>query len=254
MRNKLVITQARTASTRLPGKILLKILDKEILLHFLDRILAAEKVDHIIVATTNRPADQAIVDLVQSYHPRISLFRGSEEDVLDRHYQAAKQFLGNKVESWDIIRITSDCPLIDPLLIDRHIRAFEDNPVDYLSSRIHRRTWPHGMELEIFTFQALQTAWQHAVDKYEREHVTPFIYYSHAGEFTLFEFTAEKNWSQFRLTLDYWEDYLLIKAIFEKLYPHNPGFGWPDILNLLEKEKQLVQLNSKWNNPQLILN
>jgi len=251
MRNKLVITQARTASTRLPNKILLKILKKEIILHFLDRVLAAEKVDHIIVATTDQSADQAIVNLVQSYHPRVSLFRGSEADVLDRTYQEAIQFMENKAEPWDIIRITSDCPLIDPVLIDGHIAAFERSPVDYLSSRIHNRTWPHGMELEIFSFRTLQTAWRRATDPYEREHVTPYIYHSHAHEFTLTELTAEKNWSHFRLTLDYWEDYLLIKAIYEKLYPHNPRFGWTDILKLLEKEKQLVQLNSKWGNPQI---
>ena len=252
MRNKLVITQARTASTRLPKKILLKIFEKEILLHFLDRVLAAEKVDHIIVATTDQPADQSIVDLVQSYHPHISLFRGSEEDVLDRYYQAALKFCEDNTAEWDIIRITSDCPLIDPLLIDRHISVFDSAPVDYLSSRIQRRTWPHGMELEIFTFAALQTAWQQAVDKYEREHVTPFIYHSHAQDFTLAELTADKNWSDIRLTLDYWEDYLLIRAIYEKLYPQNPRFGWTDILNLLQQDKQLLQINAKWNNPQLI--
>jgi spore coat polysaccharide biosynthesis protein SpsF len=252
MRNKLVITQARTASTRLPKKILLKILEKEILLHFLDRVLAAERVDHIIVATTDQPADQVIADLVQSYHPRVSLFRGSEEDVLDRYYQAARQFCENKTEAWDIIRITSDCPLIDPVLIDRHISAFENNQVDYLSSRIHKRTWPHGMELEIFSFRALQIAWQQAVDKYEREHVTPYIYHSHAKDFTLSEFTAEKNWSGIRLTLDYWEDYLLIKAIYEKLYRQNPGFGWTDILRLLKQDEQLLRINAKWNNPQVI--
>jgi spore coat polysaccharide biosynthesis protein SpsF len=252
MQNKLVITQARTASTRLPKKILLKILEKEILLHFLDRLLAAEKADHIIVATTDQPADQVIVDLVQSYHPRISLFRGSEQDVLDRYYQAARQFLANKRTPWDIIRITSDCPLIDPRLVDSHISAFEQRSVDYLSSRIHKRTWPHGMELEVFSFRALQTAWQNATDNYEREHVTPYIYHSHAGDFILSEFQAEKDWSHIRLTLDYWEDYLLIKAIYEKLYPVNPRFGWPDILELLEQDEQLLQINSKWSNPQLI--
>jgi len=251
MQYKLVITQARTASTRLPNKIMLKILDKEILLHFLDRVLAARKIDHIIVATTDQPADQVIADLIQSYHPRISLFRGSEDDVLDRTYQAAHQFVHRTGKNWDIIRITSDCPVIDPAIIDHHISVFEQQSVDYLSSRIHKRTWPHGMELEIFSFPALQTAWQNAVTQYEREHVTPYIYQTHAENFSLYELTAEKNWSHIRLTLDYWEDYLLIKSIYEKLYPRKSLFGLADILKLLEDEKQLVQLNSKWNNPRL---
>jgi spore coat polysaccharide biosynthesis protein SpsF len=213
-------------------------------------VLAARKVDHIIVATTDQPADQVIVDLIQSYHPRISLFRGSEDDVLDRTYQAARQFMHRTGKNWDIIRITSDCPVIDPAIIDHHISIFEQQSVD-LSSRINKRTWPHGMELEIFSFAVLQTAWQNAVTKYEREHVTPYIYQSHAENFALYELTAEKDWSHLRLTLDYWEDYLLIKSIYEKLYPRKSLFGLADILKLLGDEKQLVQLNSKWNNPRL---
>jgi spore coat polysaccharide biosynthesis protein SpsF len=251
MPDKLVIIQARTTSTRLPNKILLKVLNKEILLHVLDRVLAARKVDHIIVATTDQPADQVIADLIQLYHPRISLFRGSEEDVLDRYYQAARLLMDNTGENCDIIRITSDCPLIDPQFIDLHVKEFNKRKVDYLSSRIYKRTWPHGMELEIFSFQTLQMAWQQAVDKYEREHVTPYIYSSHAEKFTLYELKSEKDWSHIRLTLDYWEDYLLIKTIYEKLYPINPFFGLAEILKLLTDEGNLLQLNSKWSCPQL---
>ena len=251
MHNKAVIIQARTGSTRLPNKILLKICDKEILLHLLDRVLAAKKVGPIVVATTDRPGDDIIVDLVKSYHPRVSFFRGSEEDVLDRYYQAARQLIGTEPDDWDIIRITSDCPLIDPLVIDRHITAFDQKQVDYLSSRIYKRTWPHGMELEIFTFRALETAWHQAREKYEREHVTPYIYTSHATPFKISEFTAEQDWSNLRFTIDYQEDYLFIKAIYEKLYPVNPLFGLVDILKLLERETHLLQINSNRINPEI---
>ena len=245
MTANVVITQARTGSTRLPNKVLLKILGKEILLHFIDRVLAAKTVDHIVIATTDNPNDDIIADLVKDYDKKVSVFRGSEEDVLDRYYQAALAVKDSFEESPNIIRITSDCPLIDPEVIDLHISEFIKRKVDYLSSRINKRTWPHGMELEIFTFKALKTAWQYAIKASDREHVTPYIYMTARDKFKLLERPFKEDLSNYRLTIDYIEDYNLIKIIFKNLYPENPLFDLSDIINLLLENPELTRINAE---------
>jgi len=240
----IVISQARTGSTRLPNKVLLKILGKEILLHLIDRVIAAKSVDHMIIATTENQKDNEIVDLVRNYHERVSVFRGSEEDVLDRYYQAALSVEDRFGPNPNIIRITSDCPLIDPKVIDLHVREFEQRDVDYLSSRITKRTWPHGMEAEIFTFKTLEKAWQNAQEAFEREHVTPYIYHTHADEFHLYELAYSDDLSHLRFTLDYPEDYEFIKAIFNHLYPDDSLFSFQDILRFIRMNGKLLAINS----------
>jgi spore coat polysaccharide biosynthesis protein SpsF len=244
MADNVVISQARTGSTRLPNKVLLKILGKEILLHLIDRTLAAETVDHMIIATTDNSNDDVIVDLVKNYHKKVSIFRGSEEDVLDRYYQAALAVKGRFGDDMNIIRITSDCPLIDPRVIDLHVREFEKRNVDYLSSRITKRTWPHGMELEIFTFAALETAWRNAKTLYEREHVTPYIYQTNAKDFRLYEFALASDLSGLRFTLDYPEDFRFIETIYQNLYPEDPLFSMQSILNLLTNKPEIKLINA----------
>jgi len=252
MATNLVISQARTGSTRLPNKVLMKILGKEILLHLIDRVLAANTVDHMIIATTDNPKDDVIVDLVQNYHNQVSVFRGSEEDVLDRYYQAALGVKNDFDGNLNIIRITSDCPLIDPKVIDLHVHEFEKRDVDYLSSRINQRTWPHGMELEIFTFESLKKAWQHATQPSDREHVTPYIYMTAGESFNIYELPYCENLSHYRLTVDFIEDYQLIKTIFEKLYPQHPLFDLDDIIKLLRDHPELSQINSERQNIKII--
>ena len=247
----IVIAQARTGSTRLPNKVLLKILGKEILLHFIDRVIAAETVDHLVIATTINPGDDVIMDLVKNYNPRVSLFRGSEEDVLDRYYQAALSLKARFGPDPNIIRITSDCPLIDPGVIDLHVREFARRDVDYLSSRITKRTWPHGMELEIFTFNALKQAWQNAKQDYEREHVTPYIYKSHADEFRLFELVCHKDLAHLRFTLDYADDFRFIESVYRQLYPEDPLFSFEKVLNLISKKKELLDINAHYNESEI---
>ena len=244
MNHKIAIIQARTGSSRLPNKILLKILDKEILLLLIDRVVASHFIDHIIIATTTNKEDNKIINLVEKYHPKVSVFRGDEYDVLDRYYQAALKYKNESNIEFDIIRITSDCPLIDPKIIDLHIEEFNQQKVDYLSSRIHKRTWPHGMELEIFSFKTLNTTWKNAKEVFEREHVTPYIYKSHPDNFELYEFKYEKDSSNFRFTIDYKEDYEFVKTVFEKLYPKNSLFSMNDILQLIKKEPEILKLNS----------
>ncbi len=243
MGKMIVIAQARVRSTRLPNKVLLKVCNKELLLHFIDRILPAKKVEHLIIATTTSSNDNSIVKLVEGYHPRVMVYRGSEEDVLDRYYKAATDYRKKTKKEIDIIRITSDCPLIDPDVIDLHITEFEKRTVDYLSSRIEKRTWPHGMEMEILSFNALEIAWQYADKPFERQHVTPYIYKSHPELFKLYEFQYEKDISHYRFTLDYPEDLKFIRAVYENLYPKNPMFSIKDILTLLVEHPELCLLN-----------
>ncbi len=244
MNHKIAIIQARTGSSRLPNKILLRILNKEILLLLIDRVVASKLIDHIIIATTASNEDDKIVALVESYHSKVSIFRGDENDVLDRYYQAAINYKYMSNNEIDIIRITSDCPLIDPKIIDLHIKEFNQRKIDYLSSRIKKRTWPHGMEMEIFSFDSLQLAWENAIETFEREHVTPFIYKSHPEKFKLYEFIYKKDISDYRFTIDYKEDYEFVKTIFEKLYPQKPTFTLADILQLLETKPDLKRINA----------
>ncbi len=252
MAANIVISQARTGSTRLPNKVLLKILGKEILLHLIDRVLAAKTVDHMIIATTNNPKDDEIVDLVNNYHENVSVFRGSEENVLDRYYRAALSVKGTYGNTMHITRITSDCPLIDPKVIDLHIHEFEKHDVDYLSSRITKRTWPHGMELEVFTFATLEETWRNAKEDYEQEHVTPYIYKSHSEKFRLFELTYSKDLSHLRFTLDYPEDLRFIEVIFKELYPLDRKFDLESILKLLSRRPEISLINQEVSNTRII--
>ncbi|MCK5032319.1 MAG: glycosyltransferase family protein [Calditrichia bacterium] len=251
MNDKIAIIQARTGSSRLPNKILLKILDKEILLLLIDRVIASKLINKIIIATTTNTTDNKIVDLVKNYHPKVLVYRGDENDVLDRYYQAANEYKSKYTNNLDIIRITSDCPLIDPNVIDLHIIEFDKRNVDYLSSRINKRTWPHGMEMEILTFKSLQQAWRNATESFEREHVTPYIYKSNPEKFKLYEFGYEKDISNYRFTIDYEEDYEFVKEIFEKLYKNNALFTLDEIIQLLESEPALLKINACRINPEI---
>lgn len=253
MKNKIIlIAQARTGSTRLPGKILLKVTGKELLLHFIERLLPSRLVDHIIIATTKKEKDNIIKNLINKNYSkdRVSVFRGSEEDVLDRYYQAALPF-DTPETNLIIVRVTSDCPLIDPDMIDAHVQAFLEKNVDYLSSRIKHRTWPHGMEAEIFSFRALEIAWRQAKEKMEREHVTPYIYKTHAKEFKLSELSYKEDLSFLRFTVDYEEDYLFVKKIYEILEPEKKFFNLEDILSLLKKTPSLLEINKERVNPEI---
>ena len=133
MNEKIAIIQARTGSSRLPNKILLKILNKHILLLLIDRVIASNLIDQVIIATTENKEDDQISKLVENYHKNVLIFRGDEYDVLDRYYQSAIQYKKD-IGDFDIVRITSDCPLIDPKIIDLHIEEFNRRNVDYLSS------------------------------------------------------------------------------------------------------------------------
>jgi len=198
--NIVVITQARVGSTRLPGKIMKKILGKTVLIHDLDRIKEMKTINKIVVATTDLEEDDIIVKAVNGYDRNIGIYRGSECDVLDRYYKAAKEF-----NATVIVRITSDCPLIDPKVSDLVVEAFLKNDCDYCCNTLPR-TFPHGLDTEVFSFDALEQAWEEAKSPYEREHVTPYI----RGDTNKFRRINVKNnddLTHLRWTLDYPEDF-----------------------------------------------
>lgn len=233
---KLVIVQARMSSTRLPGKVLKKVLNKPLLEYQIERITKSELIDDIIIATTNNEADKAILDLC--IKKRINCFCGSEEDVLARYYQAAKEYNADVV-----IRLTGDCPLIDPIVVDKIIKYFFENSnrYDYVSNII-KRTYPRGMDTEVFTFKALEKTYLNAEKSYEKEHVTPYIY-NNPHIYSIANVVNVKDLSSFRLTVDTIEDFKLIEIIIENLQIQNKNFSLNDIINLLEQNPDLKKIN-----------
>jgi spore coat polysaccharide biosynthesis protein SpsF len=211
--NTILITQARVGSTRLPGKVLKEIDGKSLLQIHLERLKKCLKVTEIIVATTSNKEDDAIYDKATEWGYTAS--RGSESDVLDRFYQAVK----DKNPDW-IIRVTSDCPLIDPELVDDVIRFAQDNNVDYCSNGFIEN-FPDGQDVEVFKFSALEKAWKNATLLSEREHVTPYIRnnsdYKGGSLFTSINYACESNFAKIRMTVDESRDFELIEILIHKL-------------------------------------
>lgn len=236
--NKVVaIVQARMGSTRLPGKVLTDVAGKPMLWHMLNRLKLSNKIDNIVLAIPSSVQNDRLEDLAKGL--KLHCFRGSEEDVLDRYYKAAVKF-GGEV----IVRLTADCPLIDPRMTDRIIEEHLNSDVDYTSSGISR-TFPWGLGAEVFSFDALERAYEEAKLDYEREHVTPYIY-QHPNLFKIkaIEATGKLRRPDLRLTVDTEEDLRLIKEIFKRLYRDDQAFYTEDIIDLLDKHPELVAINA----------
>lgn len=232
----IAIIQARMGSTRLPGKVLMNIKGKTILHHVVDRVKEAKKIDEVIVATTTLDKDNAIVEELKKIN--CNYYRGSEENVLDRYYNAAKTYEGDI-----IIRITSDCPLIDPNLIDEMIDYYLSHDYEMVTNAgvdMKYRTYPRGLDTEIFSFDALETAWKMANKEYQKEHVTLYIYES---ESNIYYFKNKIDLSKYRLTVDTKEDFRLIKEIYENLYIDGKYFYLDDIIKLMLENPQLYEIN-----------
>lgn len=230
----LAIIQARVGSTRLPGKVLNMIEGKMVLEHVIDRVQAAKLVNEVIVATTINKEDLAIVKLCAELGIRV--FCGSENDVLDRFYQAAMLYDANH-----IVRITADCPLMDPEIIDQVIDRHLAEHADY-TSNILQETYPDGEDVEVMTFAALKKAWLEAKLTSEREHVTPYIR-KNLFLFKLDSVVNAENLSNKRWTLDNKEDYEFIKGIYADLYKNKKIFHMKDILAFIAKNKHLEKIN-----------
>ncbi|MDF2882753.1 MAG: kdsB1 [Clostridiaceae bacterium] len=217
------IIQARTGSTRLPKKVLRPICGIPILIHDINRIKKSKLIDKIIIATTDNKNDDAIVNLLKKVD--VGIFRGNEEDVLDRYYKAAKEYNADI-----IVRITSDNPLMDYRVVDGIIENLINEKTDYSCNNMPR-TFPYGMDCECFTFKVLQEAWENAKEPYEREHVTPYIrnnkFYKKSN------LLNSRDLSNLRFTVDTIDDFKYVEKIYENLYFNYNDFTTEDILNYL---------------------
>jgi spore coat polysaccharide biosynthesis protein SpsF (cytidylyltransferase family) len=234
MKKVSVIIQARTGARRLPNKVLLKLAGKSVLEHVVDRVSAAKTVGEVIVATTTEPRDRKIVELAKKKGFRV--FRGSESDVLDRYYQAAQL-----LKAEHVTRITADCPVIDPVIIDRVVKEYFKSGADYCSNSL-TSTFPDGQDVEVFSFEALAKAWQNAKLTSEREHVTPYIR-NKKNRFKIASVESPVDLSGKRWTLDEEKDYEFLKGLFKALYRRKPRFGMTEILEYLDGHPELEQVN-----------
>ncbi|MEG8947856.1 glycosyltransferase family protein [Rosettibacter firmus] len=244
--NITAIIQARVGSTRLPNKIFKEVCGKPILWHVVNRVSKSKIINNIIVATTNLKDDDVTENFCKENN--ILYHRGSSEDVLSRYYEAAQKFNGDL-----ILRITSDCPLIDPKIIDKMLAEFlilyEKEKLDYMSNSIVR-TFPRGLDTEIFPLSVLEKVHFEAKEKYEREHVTPYIY-QHPEIFKIKNYANEIDYSYYRWTLDTAEDLELIKIIYESLYNKKEIFLFDDILKLFNERPELIEINRNVKQKQL---
>ncbi len=236
------IIQARTGSSRLPDKIFMPLAGKPLLLRMIQRVQNSKLADNIVVATTTEETDDKIEELC--IFKNINFYRGHSTDLLDRHFQAALEYNADAV-----VKIPSDCPLIDPEIIDKVIGYYLNkvHNYDYVSN-LHPATYPDGNDVEIFSITALKTAWENAVRELEREHTTPY-FWENPDKFRIgnVEWETGLNYSMtHRFTIDYMEDYLFIKAVYDELYDNNPKFSLSDILDLLERKPEIKKLNEKY--------
>jgi spore coat polysaccharide biosynthesis protein SpsF len=235
-----VIIQARTSSTRLPEKVLKPLpLDSDIniLQQVIRRARLVKGVDEVIVATTTDPEDAAIVAVAEKEGVGVS--RGSKENVLERYYEAAVRF---RLDT--IIRITSDCPCLDPEVVSLLLKEHKDLKADYSSNSLSR-LYPHGMDAEVFSFEGLDKAFRNASLQFEKEHVTPYFYKSHPEQFqiNLHKASAELTAPEIRITVDTVQDYNLVCAVYDHLYTENPFFGVREIIRLFKDKPWLYFIN-----------
>ena len=220
-------------STRLPGKVLKDLEGETVLARVLARAKRAKTIGEVLVATSDAPGDDVIVTECKRLETRV--FRGDENDVLDRYYRAA-QF--SKAEI--VVRITSDCPLIDPQITDKTVNEFLRELSDYASNAL-LRTYPRGLDTEVFSLHTLECAWRDSSEPYQRAHVTPYIY-QHPERFKVHAVKGEKDYGDLRWTLDTDEDLEFIRAVYAR-FGGRDDFGWRDVLGLLEREPDLSLIN-----------
>jgi spore coat polysaccharide biosynthesis protein SpsF len=241
--NIVVIVQARTGSTRLPGKIMKKILGKTILELQMERMLRAKLPTHVVVATTTNKEDNDIVNLC--INSGFLVTRGHPTDLLDRHYKTAVEF-----EADIVVKIPSDCPLIDPKIIDRVIGYYlmKKNIYDFVSN-LHPPTYPDGNDVEVMSSTILMNTWKEAEKPYELEHTTPFIW-DNPQRFRIGNVAWETGLDfsmKYRFTLDYMEDFEFIRTIYEELYHIKSDFDLNDIIKLLYRKQDIKKINEKYN-------
>jgi len=225
-------------STRYPGKVMEKLNgERKVLDYVIEQLKFSKSIENLIIATTTLEQDDVIVNYAKDNN--LEYFRGKPLDVLDRYYQCAKKF---SLET--IVRMTSDCPFLDPRIVDKTVCFFQENNFDYVSNNIIR-TFPIGVDTEVFSFQALEKAWKEAVLPSEREHVTPFIKKNN-NIFKIFNLENEKKIPIYRITIDRKEDLNFLKEIAKNIN-HAPIL-MKDVYDLLETKPEILDLyNDKMN-------
>ena len=228
------IIQARMSSSRLPGKVLMPLANKPVLAHIVERLSYCKMIDKIVVATTNEVSDDLVADYCKNNN--IDCYRGSLKDVLDRYYQSAKIHHANP-----IVRITGDCPVIDPVVVDAVITGYLSGEYDYYGLG---GEFPDGLDCTVFSFSAIERAWKEAKLQSEREHVGPYIennpHLFRNGALELFQGLSQQRW-----TLDELNDYELLSKIFNELYRLDSPFLTHEILQFIQNNPDLLEINSK---------
>ncbi len=229
-----IIIQARTGSSRLPKKVLSKIQSKSMVWHVINRTKQVKNAKQIILATSTDSSDKVLVNIAKK--EKILVFTGSENDVLDRYYNTSIKYNADP-----IIRITADCPLIDPKLISDMLNFFIEKKYDFISNTLNP-TFPDGLDISIFSFKALEHAWKKANLQSEREHVVPYII-KHKNYFKIFSYENSQNLSDLRWTVDEKNDLLFVRKIYKLMHP-KLTFSTHDILKKIEQRPELLKINS----------
>jgi spore coat polysaccharide biosynthesis protein SpsF len=239
------IVQVRMGSTRLPGKVMKKIKGETVLFFVIERMKQSELIDQIVIATTTNKQDDVVVK--EAERLKVDCFRGNEEDVLSRYYRAAQKY-----DADIVVRITSDCPLIDSKIVDKVIRKHIESDADYTSNTI-KRTYPRGFDVEVINFNVLAEAYKNASEKYQREHVTLYIK-EHAEKFKLQNIEAKGKLDRpdIRITVDTKEDFELIKKII--LHFDDIEFTAEDIIDFLNKNPKLLEINKNIKQKEVKMN
>jgi len=228
-----IIVQARTGSKRLPSKILLKIDNKRILEHLIKRLKKIKIKNKIIIATTKNKSDKIINKIAQNND--CYTFNGPSLNVLKRYYQAAKNF---KLDV--IVRVCSDSPFMDPAIIEKAIRIFKTKKYDYVSNII-RPTYPAGMSVEVFSFDTLKKVQNSKTNNLEKEHVTPYIYRNYK-KFKIKNFSIKKNYSNYKFSIDYLEDYKAAKALYKKIL-NKKKYNYLTLISIINSNQKIKNIN-----------
>ncbi len=240
-RKIVTVIQARTGSTRFPEKVLMPLSGKSLLIRLVDRVKRAKLTGKIVIAITDYADDDVISEICS--RENLNVFRGNPTDLLDRHFKA-----GVAYGAEHLVKIPSDCPLIDPQIIDKVINHYlEHSNYDYVSN-LHPATYPDGNDVEIMSMKALKIAWKNAAKQLEREHTTPY-FWENPELFSCGNIIWENGLDYsmtHRWTIDYPEDYEFINKVYEALFNDNPQFGLYDVLDLLKKKPELKKINSEY--------
>ncbi|MGO4153381.1 cytidylyltransferase domain-containing protein [Cupriavidus sp. YAF13] len=231
----MALLQARSSSTRLPGKVLKPLLGEPMILRQIERLRRARNIDRLMVVTSDSASDDELA--ARCVEAGVEVFRGSLDDVLDRFYSAVRD-----IRPQHVVRLTADCPLADPEVIDAVIDFYRDGDFDY-ASNVLEPTYPDGLDAEVFRFSVLETIWQEASLASQREHVTSFIY-QHPERFRLGCLKRESDLSALRWTVDEPSDLEFVTAVYGALYRDNPAFLMADVLRLLAQRPELIEINA----------